>query len=701
MPKRAALWVYHPAVDLIVGCGAWSAPLLSLAYFWGANNGAAVLFYGVALFSNYPHYMATIYRAYRSREDFRKYRFFTLHLTALMALTGILAHWWYGLLPWLFTLYVTWSPWHYTGQNFGLAMMFARRAQAQPGRLERNALHLAYVASYLMLFLSFHSGASNDQLVLSLGIPEGLARTARILLVFAFLSFGFLGHLGMVRRLGFKAMIAPLTLFSTQFIWFVAPGLLDLAWSIRFPQTRYSTGILAVMHSVQYLWITSFYARREAEVTKQSGWKPWAYFATLVGGGIALFVPGPWAISYLFHYDFTASFLIFTALVNIHHFVLDGAVWKLRDGRIAALLIESSSKLAAASARALPARWLRVGVAAVLLVLAGIDQAKFFLGVDEKNLKSLAKAEALNPFDASLQIKKARAESRRGDLDRTVRSLEQAISINPKSAEAQNSLALLLIENELYLQAYDHYKQMTRHLPRDVDAWVNLGTLAARLERQDEAIESWKHALSIDPSQSIVHLYVAEAYEQQGHLDEAIPHYEGYIAGVAATEGQRLDPKEVLYITLKLGQAYAAARASEPALSYFERTIALAQQAGERVVESTALEGLAFLFEKTGNRGPAAQCHQRALSIDASVGDAKVEGIDWFNYAQFLRRCRIADNLVLAAFLKSEELLAESGDKLDRVKKARQEFESASGHTATRVLRDLPSLVEQAKSLQF
>ena len=39
------------------------------------------------------------------------------------------------------------------------------------------------------------------------------------------------------------------------------------------------------------------------------------------------------------------AFLIFTALVNIHHFILDGAIWKLRDGRIATLLLNSRDRI--------------------------------------------------------------------------------------------------------------------------------------------------------------------------------------------------------------------------------------------------------------------------------------------------------------------------------------------------------------------
>src|SRR5208283_1171037 len=100
------------------------------------------------------------------------------------------------------------------------------------------------------------------------------------------------------------------------------------------------------------LWITSYYARREASGESGRDWRPWAYFAVLVAGGIALFVPGPWLASRLFHYDFGASFLIFTALVNIHHFILDGAIWKLRDSRIATLLLNSKERLSDATVEA-------------------------------------------------------------------------------------------------------------------------------------------------------------------------------------------------------------------------------------------------------------------------------------------------------------------------------------------------------------
>ena len=132
-------WIYHPWLDLLVGCGAWSAPLLAIATWLTPlhEHGWAVGFYLSALIFNYPHFMATIYRAYHTREGFEKYKLFTLHLTLLLALTGILLHASYRWVPWVFTLYICWSPWHYTGQNYGIMMVFARRAGAQITRTER------------------------------------------------------------------------------------------------------------------------------------------------------------------------------------------------------------------------------------------------------------------------------------------------------------------------------------------------------------------------------------------------------------------------------------------------------------------------------------------------------------------------------------------------------------------------------------
>src|SRR5271154_3583829 len=237
-------WIYRPWIDLTVGCGAWSAPLL-LAGFYFANSygrGWSVAFYFLALLSNYPHFMATVYRAYHSRGEFEKYRIFTVHTALLLALAGVAAHLWYAVLPWIFTLYICWSPWHYTGQNFGLLMMFARRAGVSPTETERRALRLSFIASYILLMLSFHTGASGDALILSLGLAAKFTLPARAVLALFFLGASGWALVSLARRSSFRTILPVLTLTVTQFLWFLLPAAIELIGGHEIPQAGYSSG---------------------------------------------------------------------------------------------------------------------------------------------------------------------------------------------------------------------------------------------------------------------------------------------------------------------------------------------------------------------------------------------------------------------------------------------------------------------------
>ena len=308
---------------------------------------------------------------------------------------------------------------------FGLLMMFLRRSRTRVTAAERRMLRLSFIASYMMLMVSFHTEPSADPLILSLGLPWKVAAPAGLALSAAFATLGIIACARLLRAGDWRAMAAPLTLVFSQFLWFVLPTLLEIFHGLRIPQTRYSSGVLAVLHSTQYLWITSYYARREANASGEKSWRMSAYFATLVAGGIALFVPGPWLVSYIFRYDFTVSFLIFTALVNIHHFILDGAIWKLRDTRLANLLINGGGRAATAagetgSAVIAATRWLagksssahgfRVALAIVLLAWGALDQVHYVFVTDERNLSALLRAATLNPYDSSLQLRIARGQ---------------------------------------------------------------------------------------------------------------------------------------------------------------------------------------------------------------------------------------------------------------------------------------------------
>ena len=681
--------------------------------------------------------MATIYRAYHTREQFEKYKFFTLHLTLLMVLTGIVLHASYRLVPWVFTLYICWSPWHYTGQNYGLMMMFARRAGADDHagrtplaarRFRRILRDAAGKFHDRRLKRSAHSFARSPAEIDAAGAARprnrfrSISRSSRS------------GHGSAATER------APWPRRSrsciTQFLWFVLPTLLELHSAYQVPQTRYSSGILAVLHSAQYLWITSYYQRREARAAGQSTWRMAGYFVTLIAGGIALFIPGPWLVSYIFHYDFTTSFLIFTALVNIHHFLLDGALWKLRDSRIASLLIDpgtkaepaksaSASPSAAAtgssakpsakpaarpqSAAAKPSRArlllaspaFQIALVALLFLWGGMDQLHFALGTDESNLPALLRASQMNPYDAMLEARIASAATKAGNKDQAVAALTRAVAINPHNAGLQHACARAMIEDGRYADAYEHYRKMLEIFPRDPDALINYGLLAAKLGHPEVAIDSWEKAVDIAPNQPNAQLYLAEALDRKNEPAAAARHWNLFLELAAKhTDDPVVTSAQVNVATLQLADDEARVNRKEAALAGYLSAIALAERDNNIQLESLALAHLGDYQEKIGDPAGAAHSFQRGLALDAQLTDSRSEAFDWFNYGQFLRRRGVPLELAYACYLQAEILLAgKGGENLETVETARHEVEILLGKKAVAAQQNLPELLNRAANL--
>jgi Tfp pilus assembly protein PilF len=715
-------WIYRPWIDLTVGCGAWSAPLL-LAGFYAANSyarGWSVAFYFLALLSNYPHFMATVYRAYHKRNEFEKYRTYTLHVALLLALTGVVAHVWYAVLPWIFTLYICWSPWHYTGQNFGLLMMFARRAGVAPTDLERAALRLSFIASYILLLLSFHTGPSADPLILSLGLPAKLTLPARISLALFFLGVSGWALASLSRRSSLRTLLPVYTLTATQFLWFLLPAVVELASGRGIPQTRYSSGLLAILHSTQYLWITSYYQRREARAAGDVHWSFWGYLVTLIAGGIALFIPGPWIVSRVFHTDFAASFLTFTALVNIHHFILDGKIWKLRDLRIASVLLDTQQKAADQAGpketgatkatqwftgSTLGARGLRVAAVAFLFAWAGMDQLHYWWSSNAGSLPALERAVKLNPNDSSALARLAVAQETAGQREAALQTMQRAALMNPQSSVIQESYGRLLVESGRNAEAYAQFRKIVEQWPRSANAWIDYGMLAHRLGHDEEAVDSWQKAVDADPAQPNAQLYLAQALDQEGQLQAAARHFRAYLELMA--QRHERDPKagpELLAALIRVADADAAANETSDAIKGYRSAVGFAQKAGEKTLQSLALAHLADLQEKQGDVAAAAQSYQQALRLDAGLSDPHSAVSDWFNYAQFLRKQGEPERYVLACLLKAEAALKGKGasaDEVSAVQQALAESEQRMGKAAAVTKQDSDATAAEALRLEI
>jgi tetratricopeptide (TPR) repeat protein len=712
-------WIYRPWLDLVVGCGAWSVPLLMLAYFSSVASTLtwSVAFYVLALFFNYPHYMATIYRAYHTEEDFRKYRIFTVHITLLVALTVVLSHFWLRALPWIFTVYLTASPWHYSGQNYGLFIMFARRAGVRPTSSERRALYLAFLISYAILFLNFHTGPSADPLFVSLNVPSAISSRAQIVLTIAFIACSAFGLSRLASQAGFRRMIPSLTLFSTQCVWFLLPTLLSLVERLQVPQSRYSTGILAVMHAAQYLWITSYYAKREAAAEGQT-WRPLGYFTILVVGGIALFIPGPWLSSLVFHFDLTRSFLLFTALINIHHFILDGAIWKLRDSRLTALLVNSRAQIAGGAIEArnktmaalrwlagpsAGARVLRVGTAVALLAWGCVDQVHYFLALQNENLSDLKRAASLAPYDTPLQMRLAHRALQEGLPQDSVTAWQYAIKADHADPGPRDAWLQYLLQEKRFEEAYQLTGNWLKLAPKDADLLLNHGILAQQFGEGDEATQSWQKALMLDPSQAEAELLLASALDKQGKLEPAIVHYEAYLAKMAARPASSLPAAaNLIGVALKTADCNRRANHVDVALQFYKMSRTLATQTQEKKLESFADVAEASLDAKLGQPSKALPLYQKALQLDAALDDHHGGAVDWYMYATFLRDAGFPTRLAYASVLKSQALLSSDskGQEAVAAARVRQDLEQQLGPQASRIVRNPEPLWQEALSLK-
>lgn len=702
----AKVWIQNPALDFIVGCGAWSAPLLAFAYLTTAAQTAAwsIAFYALALFFNYPHYMATIYRAFHDRENFRKYRFFTVYVTAGFLILLVLCHVYVRLLPLIFTLYLTWSPWHYSGQNYGILAMFARRAGAQPSAIARQLLHSSFVVSYAVLFLALHTGPSTDLLFRSLNIPEAWSRPALLILTVAFFAFAIAGMASLISRAGVRKLTAPLVLLSTQFLWFVLPSLLHLASGFSIPQGRYSTGVMAVMHSAQYLWITHYFQRREASANGRT-WRPLAYFGILMLGGIALFVPGPWISAYVFHTDFGSSFLVFTALVNLHHFVLDGAIWKLRDSRIASLLLASQERAAAAAAhvgswtgRLATNRAFQVSLASVLVMWALLDQARSVILSHPGSLRTLQTAARLDPYDSAVQQRLAMAQVAAGNASAALVAWEKAVDLNPADPAPRAEALRLLVGQHNFQEAYRQTLLWTKLAPHDADLWVNRGILARRFGNNDDARAAWERALQLDPRQRNAHLYLAELADSEHRPADAIPHYSAYLQELRLVSSAP-SPQAAVPAMLRLAQCLADTGNVEFAAKWANVARTMSANTHNLRLESIASTTEAELRLKLGDTAVATQLYQRALQLDPQFDDPQLQALDWLNYGLLLRHRGLARSSY-ASLLKAQQLAATGSPELTEIRQSLDDVAAQSPREIKGVNTDLSAALTEALSVK-
>jgi tetratricopeptide (TPR) repeat protein len=382
-PRGGAAWLYGRSSDLLLGAGAGYLLTLPLLLWLGSRlaleDWPIEVTLALGLLVSTPHYGATLLRVYERPQDRRRYRLLALHASLVLAGLFVAGLHHPGLGSLLVTLYFVWSPWHFAGQNYGLSLMFLRRRGIPVEAAAKRALYAAYLSSFGIAFLAFQMQSSSvgfapefvadgeRYATLSLGIPRALAEPGAALLLVgygaALLVAGY-----WLWRAGARAgdLVAPALLAISQAQWFVLPALFATQGE-PLRGLAFTAVWVSIAHSVQYLWVTSYYAKQSGSERRLVFFYVKALLAGCLLGEIPALLFAPQLLGPI-SWSGGLAILLF-AVINLHHFILDGAVWKLRDGRVARLLLRTQPGDAPAAPGARAGPW---GVPALVWSLGAL-----------------------------------------------------------------------------------------------------------------------------------------------------------------------------------------------------------------------------------------------------------------------------------------------------------------------------------------
>ncbi|MFM7203177.1 MAG: hypothetical protein ACKO6N_20505 [Myxococcota bacterium] len=474
--------------DLIWGAGAATAPCLLLTPWLIASLGAdaALLFPLLALLCNYPHYAATWLRFMQlvreGHEPQRRTQL--LHVLTLigMALTLLNPA---TLAPFL-TLYLLWSPWHYAGQNYGMTLYFLRREKLVLNYDEQRLLRVSFMASTLMAWLFLMRAGGEAPGLISLSLPKTLASSVGVLAIIAQLSavaFALRRIFRLTRQAQRLYALAPAALLIlAQLVWFSSLLLPLMGMRLPFLPARLGTGDIAILHCAQYLWFTAQVQAATSSSEHAGTDRASPRWLKLFSIGALLWILLPWLLSRGLGADYQHAVLVTTVWVNLHHFVMDGWIWKLRQANVrAALGLEPApphahTPLHSATSRC-RATWGLLALSLSCLAMTDLYFRRGLLYPDAPGLR--AQLLKLNPNSATLHNFEGVALLEQGARAQALRHFEDATQIQPLDAVGWHNLAMLIADENAPL-AIAHLERATTLAPDLYAARLKLGILYAQ-----------------------------------------------------------------------------------------------------------------------------------------------------------------------------------------------------------------------------
>ncbi|MCG8590282.1 MAG: tetratricopeptide repeat protein [Proteobacteria bacterium] len=495
-------WLYGPVSDLALGAGFVYLPIFAVLALAGdavqAVLPASLMPILILLFAT-PHLGATLIRVYERAEDRRAYRLFALHLTIALAVLFVVGLHVPIVGSVLITLYLTVVPWHFTGQNYGIALVFLRRRGIHVEGTTKRFLYASFVLTFLMTLVALHGRILSDSYApletsgtiyqfLALGIPGQVQAVALLLLAAAYVYVLFETLVRLRRLASWRDLGPSLCLVFTQALWYSIPILIHFVLSGErlgpfAPSNHGYTFIwVSLTHAVQYLWITTYTAERQQPGLRRAPYLGRALLAGAAIYGLPTLALAPGLLGRL-PYD-SGLFLMVAGALNLHHVLLDSAIWKLRNGRIARILLRPAES----AVEAVPGRsWVRP-----LVWTSG------FLG---------AAITLVGTWEVVFGVQQAAG---RGDLVRVEQAVQRLSWMGRDGPVAQTTLGTLRAQQGDVPGALAALERSLALQPT-APAWINIGVLHEQQGRLPAALLAYEEAVALDPDDPTALYYAGRA----------------------------------------------------------------------------------------------------------------------------------------------------------------------------------------------
>lgn len=325
-PDRRPRYLVNPIVDaLAVGLGSIAVYVLFRTRpGWAGSASVPSIAATLVWFANYPHFAATNHRLYHRRQNIAQYPATALAVP-IIVVAGMAAAFAspVTIAPAFVLLYQVWSPYHFSGQTVGVTMVYARRTGFPVGGRLRWALGAFVFATFARQLARFAVSAEPFAFygvgVPGLGIPAWVATVTNLWMWSTGCALVALAVLTVVNERRPVPMIVALPAVA-QYVWFAATPAGLFFYLVPF------------FHSVQYLliaWTVHASERRPA----RRGLELARWFSTNLALGGILFWGLP-RVGVAFGRSLAFSTAVVFAGVQIHHFFVDGVIWRLRHASV-------------------------------------------------------------------------------------------------------------------------------------------------------------------------------------------------------------------------------------------------------------------------------------------------------------------------------------------------------------------------------